>query len=628
MELRHLRHLIAVSEASTFVKAAERLHLAQPALSRQIRALENELGTDVFVRGRNGVSLTPAGAICLGAARMIVRKIDSAVRRASMADEGRVGSVGMYLSVWTLLSGFSARIIKSISETEPGIQLSFEEGGAGGHWGSVRSGAVDLAVATKPPPGMTDLASQVLVRDVVNMALLPRSHRLAGRSSIRIGELKDETLLLYEPSVVNYFDHNVDLAFDRANFNPSVTRIAPSSEALVAMVSAGVGWSIHRESLMGKIPGVAMVKLEDFELPFPVELVWRRNETRPAVHRVMNKIRELAASEYPESAAVPAENSRLADPAVSVSAPRDLELHDFRYFVAAVEEQSIGKAAGRLGISQPALSRQLRKLERDVGVELLDRSPRGVAPTAGGQAFYEDSIQILADVMRLPSELARGKRAITGRCKIAVVASSEVREIVERVMKKATKRFPSVELDLQTVPTPLQPEAVNAGTFDIGICHPFPALVAGYPQIDCRKLSSDEINLALLPAGHALSLRGEINLDDLADIPFLFFPREFHPSFHDHVTDLFRSRGFRPRPGPVQDGLHTMWALAAGGEGWCLGFGQQRLDPPPGLVAVPIRNFSIAWGVVSLTRLDESRPITLAILDLIIDASTTRYRYA
>ena len=92
LELKHLRYLIAVSEETTFVGAAERLHLAQPALSRQIHKFEKAIGTPVFERGRTGVRLTPAGEICLQAARSIIERVERAAETARMADSGRGGT--------------------------------------------------------------------------------------------------------------------------------------------------------------------------------------------------------------------------------------------------------------------------------------------------------------------------------------------------------------------------------------------------------------------------------------------------------------------------------------------------------------------------------------------------------
>jgi hypothetical protein len=99
------------------------------------------------------------------------------------------------------------------------------------------------------------------------------------------------------------------------------------------------------------------------------------------------------------------------------------------------------------------------------------------------------------------------------------------------------------------------------------------------------------------------------------------FRREFHPAFHDFMMETFRTHGYRPIIGPMQEGLGTMWALAAEGEGWCLASGSERKDPPAGLVGVPIEGFSIPWGVSLLTRRDESSPAAITVTDLLRQAA-------
>ena len=621
MELRHFRYLVAVSEEGTFVGGAEKLRLAQPALSRQIRSLEKELGTRVFERGRSGVSLTPAGAICLGAARSILAKVDTAVERVRMAEAGRVGTCSVYASYWAVQTGFVARFVAYMTAVEPGIRVIVEETGPGGHWGGVRSGAVDIAISTKPPGTLDDLVSEPLIADVVDTALVSKTHRLANRSSIKLTDLQDEPFLIYSSEIVNYEDHNLEAVFGRIGFTPGETRTIASAEALMAMVANGMGWSIHRRTLRGKFPGIATVPIDGFELPFPVALVWRKTELRPFVFTVMRRIREVALIDHPDmyrpSETIEPGHGDAGEHRVPL---HSLELRDLRYFVAVVEDLSIGRAAERLGISQPAVSRQIQHLERDLGVALINRTSRGIAPTSAGQALYDDAVDIIAQVDRLASEVARGERAVAGECMIAAVPSGEVRGLITRTIRNAAASFPGIEFKVENVATPLQPQAIHSGQFDIGICHPFPGLVAGFPDLNCRQIMSDRIDSALLPTFHPLATRDEIELQDLADIPFLFFRRDFHPAFHDYLMEAFRSEGFRPLEGAMQEGLLTMWSLCAAGEGWCLGFGGQRADPPPGLVAVPLKNFSMPWGLVLLTRHEESRPTALAVVDLLIHA--------
>jgi DNA-binding transcriptional LysR family regulator len=623
MELRQLRYLIAVNEESTFVKAAAKLNLAQPALSRQIQSLENEIGTKLFVRGRTGVSLTPGGAICVGAARSIVRKANTAMERARMADEGRVGSVSVYVSLWALTTGFSARLVAYLSAVEPGISISLEEAGPGGHWGSLLDGKVDIAISTKPSSSHSNLQSDPLIDDVADTAILNINHRLAKRASIRIQELQDELFLKYEPRIVNYEDHDLDAAFKRAGFNPSAQRVVSSSEGLLAMVASGLGWSIHRRSLRGHIPNVAMVPLENFELHFPVALVRRKGRASPIVRTVSRRIRELAAIDHPDSYVALADSPDAGSSRSSLPQYNKLEVRDLRYFVASVEEKTIGRAAVKLGITQPALSRQLAELEDDLAVDLLIRSPRGVKPTPAGESFLADAREILSEVERLPLEVARGERALAGRCVMGGVPSSEVQKLATRVIAATAKAFPDIDLNLQNVATPFQPESVHSGSLDCGICHPFPGLIAGFPDLECRELMTDTIDSALIAENHPLARRESIDISELSKIPFLFFRREFHPAFHDYLMEVFRGMKFRPLEGSMQEGLQTMWSLTAVGEGWSLGFGRQRADPPRGIVAVPIRGLAIPWGVVLLTRRDESRPTALAVIDIIHHAAET-----
>ena len=622
MELRQLRYLIAVNEESTFVRAAERLRLAQPALSRQIQSLEKEIGTKLLVRGRTGVSLTSGGAICLGAARTIVRRMDDAIERVRMADEGRAGSCAIYVSAWALWTGFSARLIAYLNAVEPGITVSVEEAGPGGHWGSVSSGKVDIAISTRPPSSYPDLISKPLIDDVADTAILGLNHRFAKRKSISIHELKNDLFLIYDDNVVNYEHHDLSAAFARANFAPGASRSFSSTEGLLASIVSGIGWSIHRRSLRGQIPGVAMIPLEDFELHFPVAVVHSRRQMSPVAKTVLRRIRELAAIDHTESyVASLDDHPERGTKRETMPQYNKIEFRDLRYFVAAIEQKTIGRAARALGITQPALSRQLAELESDLAIDLLDRSPRGVKATPAGEAFLEDARSILADVDRLPHEVARGERALAGRCVLGAVPSLEVQKLVTQVVAMQTKTFPDIDLHLRNVATPFQPPAIQEGSLDFGICHPFPGLIAGFPDLECNELLTDAIDCALLSVNHPLASRQSLELSDLADIPFLFFRREFHPAFHDYLMDAFRSRNFRPLEGAMQEGLQTMWALTAVGEGWSLGFGRQRENPPRDLIAIRLKDFTIPWGVVLVTRRDESRPTALAVIDIIHHAA-------
>lgn len=626
MDLRQLRALVAVSEEKTFIGAAKRLNIAQPALSRQIRTFEKEVGTAVFHRGRAGVTLTAAGEICLKAARSMIENAEVALAGARLASAGKVGTCRIYVSEWGVWTGFTGKMLAHLAKHDPGIDAVIREGDIDTRWECLRRNHMDLSIATAPPSGYDDLHSETLLDDVVGLALLPPGHPLAGRFSIRLEELVDETLLTYDSTAFSTIERDIKAEFQRIGFKPKRVHAVDSTESIIATISAGMGWSIHRRSLKGKIPGVATVPIENFGFPVPVTLIHRAAESQPHILEVARRIREVAAIEYPQMSPFRAYH-HTAD-AIPPQTARDgrVELRDFRYFAAVVEERGIGRAAVRLGLTQPALSRQIRSMEQEIGVSLVARATRGIIPTVAGKSLYSAAREILGEMSRLPAEVERGQRAAAGRCMIAALSSGIIRDLLSTVMRTAGERFPHLALSVHNVATPQQPEALNEGQYDIGLCHPLFNLTAGYSELECRELLTDTLDCVLLPKHHSLALRDSLSLEDLRDIPFLFFRREFHPAFFDYLMDTFRRAGYEPLLGPTQNGLHTLWSMCEAGAGWALGFGSHRDHPPPGLAAIPLEDFSVPWGVNLLSRKNETRPAARAIIDLLFEESAIRNR--
>jgi DNA-binding transcriptional LysR family regulator len=628
MDLRQLRSVVAVAEEKTFIKASRRLNVAQPALSRQIRSFEKELGTAVFQRGRGGVTLTPAGEICLRAARSIIDNVALAVSGTRLASAGKVGTCTIYVSQWCVWTGFTGRLLAHIAKHDPGIEITVREGQIGVQWECLRKGHVDISIASHPPTGYDDIYSETLLDDVADIAILSPQHRFAGRTSIALEELADETLLTYESKVLSTLERELRVAFQRSGFAPQETRTLATTESLLARVSAGLGWSIHRRSLKGKIPDVATVPIENFGFQVPITLMHRSKEVQPHILEVARRIREVAAAEYPHMR--PTRPYEEKPDKVSPHAAHEglVELRDLRYFAAVVEERGIGRAALRLGLTQPGLSRQIRSLEQEIGVSLIARATRGIVPTVAGTSLYKAAREILGEVSRLPAEVERGQRAAAGRCMIASIPSGIVRDILRSVIQTAGERYAHLELSVHNIPTPQQPEALHDGEFDIGLGHPFFNLTEGYPELECRELLIDSINSALLPEDHPLALRDSITFDDLESIPFLFFKRDFHPAFHDYLLDSFRRLGYVPKMGPTQNGLHTLWSMCENGAGWSLGFASHASDPPRGLKAIPIEGLNLPWGVNILSRRNETRPAARAVIDLLFEESASRARAA
>jgi DNA-binding transcriptional LysR family regulator len=245
-----------------------------------------------------------------------------------------------------------------------------------------------------------------------------------------------------------------------------------------------------------------------------------------------------------------------------------------------------------------------------------------VSPTRAGQALHEDAMRILGAAEGLPGEAQRVIRAANGRCVIGMIPTPVLHDIVTRAVREASIRMPEIALTVLDVPTPMQPDALASARIDLGLGHSYPTSHHDRAIVQSR-LADDALNTALLAVTSPLAKRESLTLANLADIPFLFMKRSFSPAFYDQVMGAFARVGYRPRIDVEYDGLPTVWALAAKNIGWCLASQSQRKQPPPGLVAVPLREFELPWGAHLVCREDEFSQAILAIRDLLLQTAAS-----
>jgi DNA-binding transcriptional LysR family regulator len=295
--------------------------------------------------------------------------------------------------------------------------------------------------------------------------------------------------------------------------------------------------------------------------------------------------------------------------------PAGLTLRYLRALTTVAVAHSIGRAAERIGISQPALSRQLRELEHAVGATLLERSARGVTLTPAGVTLAADAPALLAAAEHLVREVSRAKRQIEGRCVIGTVATAASSELLAYVTQACATRYPDIELVVQEMTTPEQRTALGSADIDLGLAHALPT--PGWNRGDtivATRLLNDRLDTALLARGHPLASRQQIEPFELANLPFLFMDRSLHPAFYDRVHGAFVALGLRPRVDGTYDALQTVWALAAQGKGWTIGFHSQLDRSPVGTVAVRVAGFSLPFGLELLSRRGEASPAVLTVI--------------
>ena len=283
-----------------------------------------------------------------------------------------------------------------------------------------------------------------------------------------------------------------------------------------------------------------------------------------------------------------------------------MELRHLRYYVAVAEELHFGRAAERLGIAQPPLSRQIRDLEREIGVELFQRVPRGVELTAAGIAFLPEARLTLAQADRSQRSAQRAARGETGRLRVGFVEAATHSGILPDVLSFFRVHLPSVGLSLLELDTPLQAEALRDGRIDVGILHSPPLDADRWLHV--QEIHAEPVVLAI-PKSHRLAGRSRLTLGWLAAEPFVLFPRHIGPTLHDAIIARCRAAGFSPRVVQEAAGWHTLASLVGAGVG--VGFVPRSLAsfPQHGVVYRSMRELSVDMTLSVVWKIGDRSPV-------------------
>ncbi len=242
MQLQQLAYFVAVAEHRHFTRAAEAVHVAQPSLSQQIRALERELGTTLFSRARGNIALTPAGESLLPLARRILADVDTArleVQELTTLRRGRV-RLGATPSVST---GLLPGVLREYRRRYPGIQLLVEESGSRDLVRNLAQGELDLALIILPLQGSDPaLTTTALLREDLVVVSAPDAPPPAGRGRLRITDLRDKPLVMFRRGY-DLRDLTVS-ACQQAGFEPTFAVEGGEMDAVLRFAAAGLGIAV------------------------------------------------------------------------------------------------------------------------------------------------------------------------------------------------------------------------------------------------------------------------------------------------------------------------------------------------------------------------------------------------
>ena len=280
-----------------------------------------------------------------------------------------------------------------------------------------------------------------------------------------------------------------------------------------------------------------------------------------------------------------------------------MELRHLRYFVAVGEEQHYGRAASRLRVAQPALSRQIQNLEEEVGFKLFERLPRGVKLSAAGKLFLQDARRILQEVNEAAGRAGRVARGLSGTLRVGFAENASWRGVVPDSFRRFREQQPDAELQLQPAASLEQLEAIRSGRLDVGFVNFMPK---SDPELDQLPVAIQHVELAA-PKRHALTELKKLRLRDLTDVPFVWFPRWANPAFYDRLMHKCYRGGLKS-PRIVQEGLNeaTILSLVSSGlgVGWVVGTARWR--SPESVVILPVVDLTMPLPLALAWRRDNT----------------------
>jgi DNA-binding transcriptional LysR family regulator len=300
MEFRTLRYFVIAAEEGHITRAAERLDMQQPPLSRQIKALEREVGVQLFRRKARGVELTEAGSTLLHASRDILARVQRAIEATQRTAQGQQGQVRIGAAPTAPFHSFVPKVIRTFRETFPDVTLTLEESLSNDLFQRLRDDQIDIAFYRSPPADGVGLKLDHLLHEPMIMAV-PKGNPLA-RSARGLGLLlsafKHETFIVYGRRLgPGLYDATI-AACHEAGFSPRLGQEAPRIVSTLNLVAAGLGVAMVPASLQHmRVDGVRYSPLRGPVQPKALlAIASRRGDPSAAVQQFVRLVGRMAAA--------------------------------------------------------------------------------------------------------------------------------------------------------------------------------------------------------------------------------------------------------------------------------------------------------------------------------------------
>lgn len=297
LQTRHMRYFVAVGEELNFHRAAERLHVSQPALWRQIRDLEIEVGTPLLLREPRGIDLTPAGRSFLEDCRDLLERLEGARMRARRVAQGQLGVLHIGFNEIAGRRREMPRILQAFRRSHPEISLQLHFLMSQMQTDALRAKELDAGIMLRHKGEKSEFKSLKLGADGYALAL-PRDHPLLRKPELHLADLADETLIMPNPrNNATTYDRLV-AALRRADAAPQVAQFADNENTIMNLIDAGMGVAFLNTSIRpDSQQGIVLRPVLDLDLPVDLELTWHGSNTNPALAQFIALAERLSGDE-------------------------------------------------------------------------------------------------------------------------------------------------------------------------------------------------------------------------------------------------------------------------------------------------------------------------------------------
>jgi len=280
-----------------------------------------------------------------------------------------------------------------------------------------------------------------------------------------------------------------------------------------------------------------------------------------------------------------------------------MELRHLRYFIAVAQERNFTRAAERLHVAQPPLSRQIQQLEAELGLELFDRDSRPLKLTEAGRLLLEQATQVLERIDGLKTMMKRLKDSARPRFVIGF-APSTIYAALPNLIRSFRAAAPQVELSLVEMVSLEQIPALKEGRIDVG----FGRVRMEDPAVRRDVLRHEQLVVAL-PAAHPMAaLEGRLSLAALASEPLIIYPREPRPSYADQVISIFHDRGLEPAIVHEARELQTAIGLVAAEVGFAIVPTSVRRSRRDDIVYRELDDANVTSPIIMSRRINDTSP--------------------